>query len=202
MFTGLIETKGIVKSVIEHADSTTLTLYAPSILDDVTTGDSIAVNGCCLTVEQCTHEHFSVTVVKESLSKTTLGKLGAGSHVNLERAMKLGQRLGGHLVSGHVDTTGAITNIVHNDSGMEIWIAYPNKYRRNLIPVGSICVDGISLTVAALTDPTSVDAQFKVALIPHTIEATTIGQVAVGDTVNLEFDLVGKYALQAGGFGE
>lgn len=202
MFTGLVETKGIVTSVAEQTDSITLTFNAPTILDDTTVGDSIAVNGCCLTVEQCTSEHFSVTVVKESLGKTTLGKLTVGSQVNLERATKLGQRLGGHLVSGHIDATGTVIQVVHNDTGMEVWVAYPRAYRRNLIPVGSICVDGISLTVAALTDPTSVDTQFKVALIPYTIASTTIGQVAVGDAVNLEFDLVGKYALQAGGYGE
>lgn len=197
MFTGLVETIGTVVQKINAADSMTLTIEASPIMDDGRVGDSIAVNGCCLTIIRCNTSQFDVTIVHETLSKTTLGTLTHGSAVNLERAMKLGDRLGGHLVSGHVDCVGTVTEVTNNVAGTEVWIGFPVEYRPNVIPVGSVCVDGVSLTVADISDNVLSHSAFKVAIIPHTLEVTTLTHLTAGSTVNLEFDLIGKYALQS-----
>lgn len=200
MFTGLVETVGKIIAVAPAADSTTLHIQAPTIMDGVQVGDSIAVNGCCLTVESATADGFTATAVSETLRKTTLGQLTVGATVNLERAMVLGQRLGGHLVSGHVDGVGTVHAITPHDAGFSMEIEYPAQFRPNLIPVGSICIDGISLTVASLTEPVNNTATFTVAIIPHTQEVTTLRSVEVGKQINLEFDLIGKYALQGNAY--
>lgn len=188
MFTGLVEETGTVIKRQDVGDGVIFHIAAHVVMDDLAIDDSISVNGCCLTVTERSLDHFSVTAVAETLRKTTIGLLHEGHRVNLERAVRLQDRLGGHLVQGHVDAVGTITAISINDQGWEIWIDFPSEYRKWLIPVGSICVNGISLTVAAL-EP----SRLKIAVIPHTLNVTTLGTANVGDTVNLEFDMVAKY---------
>lgn len=188
MFTGLIEEVGTVVQARRTDDALHCTIEANAVMDDLKVDDSVAVNGVCLTVTSRTATTFDVTAVAETLSKTTTKLLQQGSRVNLERAVRLQDRLGGHLVQGHVDATGAVDDIVVNDAGWEVWFAYPRKYRKWLIPVGSITVNGVSLTVADLDD-----ARLKVALIPHTLQRTTLGDLRRDDDVNLEFDLIAKY---------
>lgn len=188
MFTGLVEETGTVIKRQDVGDGVTFHIAAHVVMDDLGIDDSISVNGCCLTVTERGSDHFSVTAVAETLRKTTIGLLQEGHRVNLERAVRLQDRLGGHLVQGHVDAVGTISAISINDQGWEIWIDFPAEYQKWLIPVGSICVNGISLTVAAL-EP----SRLKIAVIPHTLNVTTLGTANVGDTVNLEFDMVAKY---------
>lgn len=188
MFTGLIEDVGTVTAIEVAGDGRRITIEAPYIVSDAHVDDSIAVNGCCLTVTEHTDTTFSVMAVAETLRKTTIGDLATGSPVNLERAVRLSDRLGGHMVQGHIDTTGVIDAISTNDQGWELWCTYPREFGKWLIPVGSICVNGISLTIADLEA-----SRFKVAIIPHTLQKTTLGMAHVGDRVNLEFDMVAKY---------
>ncbi|NQW29871.1 MAG: riboflavin synthase [Ignavibacteria bacterium] len=186
MFTGLIEDVGEVVEMETAADSATFTIR--TILTDIKVDDSISVNGVCLTATAVTSGTFQTTAIKETLIKTTAGKLVVGSAVNLERAMRIGDRLGGHMVLGHTDCTGTITSIVSNSQGKEFWISFSPEFRKWLIPVGSICVNGVSLTIAELTDTT-----FKVAIIPHTLQLTNLGLVGANDMVNLEFDSMAKH---------
>ena len=188
MFTGIIEEVGTVSSVQAEADSTVFTINAPGIMDDVHVDDSICVNGCCLTVTNITNNLLNVRAISETLKKTTLGEWKTGDLVNLERAVRADSRLGGHIVQGHVDTTGTVTSINELDQGIELWISFPQSFSTWIIPVGSICVDGISLTVAELKNDS-----FKVAIIPHTLSKTTIGMKHIGNRVNLEFDVLAKY---------
>ncbi len=196
MFTGLVEGIGTIRTLRNNPDSRTFEIEASAILDDVRSGDSIAVNGCCLTVEEASDASFTCTAIKETLHKTTFGERTVGDNVNLERAMRLGSRLGGHLVQGHIDTVAQITRIIENQAGRELWIAIHRQWRPYVIPTGSVCVDGISLTVADLSSLEETNAWFKVAIIPHTAQVTTIGQLHEGSHVNIEFDMMGKYALQ------
>lgn len=188
MFTGIIEEIGTVVGVTPQGDGVRLDIEAHQVMDDLAVDHSIAVNGVCLTVTERSETVFSVTAVAETLRKTTTGALVQGSRVNLERAVRMSDRLGGHLVQGHVDTVGAVRSVIENEAGWEVWFSYPIEYRRWLIPVGSICVEGVSLTVAAVDG----DA-FKVAIIPHTLQKTTLGSKRVADAINLEFDMVAKY---------
>jgi len=188
MFTGLIEELGTITSVEPLGDGRRFVITALTVLDGTRPDDSISVNGTCLTVTEHTPTSFAVTAIAETLRKTTVGEFVTGQQVNLERAVRLVDRLGGHLVQGHVDTTGTIVDIRTNDQGWEMWIEFPREFRRWIIPVGSICVDGVSLTVAELED-----SRFKVALIPHTLEKTAFYFAVVGQRVNLEFDVIAKY---------
>lgn len=188
MFTGLIEETGSIVFATDTEGGKRLTIRADRVIEDLAIDHSIAVNGVCLTVVERTHEAFSVDVVAETLRKTTTGLLNTGSRVNLERAVRLSDRLGGHIVQGHVDTTGSVEEISIDGAGWEMWVAFPKQYRKWLIPVGSICIDGVSLTVAELED-----TRFKVAIIPHTLSVTTLSSLTPGSTVNLEFDLLAKY---------
>lgn len=192
MFTGLVEENGQVLSMLRGEHGIRLTIGCSTVLSDVGVDHSIAVNGVCLTVTEFTERSFTVDVIDETLRKTSIGLLHEGSSVNLERAMQLGARLGGHIVLGHVDTTGVVQEISAVELDWNVWISFPAEYRRYLIPVGSICVDGVSLTVAEL-EPT----RLKVSIIPHTLAITTIGQLKVGQRVNLEFDVLAKYAESA-----
>lgn len=192
MFTGLVEEKGQVLHVEQGAHGRRLVIGCLLILSDVQIDHSIAVNGVCLTVVAHTVSSFTVDVIEETLRKTTIGQLEVGSPVNLERAMQLGARLGGHIVLGHVDTTGVVEEISAVDLDWNVWISFPAQYRRYLIPVGSICVNGVSLTVAELES-----TRFKVSIIPHTLAVTNIGSLHASDTVNLEFDVLAKYAESA-----
>lgn len=196
MFTGLVESVGTIVSVQRHPDSVTLILDAPAIISGTLADHSIAVMGCCLTVEEVAGTTLRFTVVNETLHKTTLGRLTEGTPVNVERAMKLGDRVGGHLVQGHIDTVGTIRDVIGRSAGRELVIEFPPQWRRNVILTGSVCVDGVSLTVAGISPLSADEAWLRVALIPHTLANTTVGLLDTGGQVNLEFDMMGKYALQ------
>lgn len=188
MFTGIIEEVGTVKAVQKGSASSFIKVQADKIFEDMHLGDSIAVNGVCLTVTDFNGNIFSADVMNETLSRSSLGQLKNGSPVNLERAMAANGRFGGHIVSGHIDGTGTISKI-END-GIAVWytISAPPDIMRYIVEKGSIAIDGISLTVAAVNDST-----FSVSIIPHTAEQTILSVKKVGDIVNLENDIVGKY---------
>lgn len=188
MFTGIIEQVGRVCSVRKQDDGVQFDIESKAILSGLKIDNSIAVNGTCLTIVRRKQKIFTVDAVKETLSKTNLGRLDVGSRVNLERAVSLNQRLGGHLVQGHVDTTGTVLKRTALKTSWMFAIHFPKKFRKYLIPVGSISVDGVSLTVARLHAD-----QFEVAIIPFTYQHTIFHDYKIGSTVNLEFDLIGKY---------
>ncbi len=188
MFTGIIEELGSVKSIRKGSASAMLCIEAPGVLADTRIGDSIATNGVCLTVTSNDGSCFAADVMHETLRRSSLGQLVAGSKVNLERAMALGDRFGGHIVSGHIDGTGKIVRIERDDNAFWYSISAPQNILRLVIEKGSIAIDGISLTVAA-AEPDS----FKVSVIPHTRAVTNLGSKKAGDTVNLENDVIGKY---------
>jgi riboflavin synthase len=184
VFTGIVEELGTVVSVDRRGDSARLVIEAKAVLDDSRLGDSIAVNGCCLTVVDLAPGTWSADAVAETLKRTNLGELRPGDPVNLERPMALGGRLGGHLVQGHVDGIGRVVV-----PAPDLRIEAPGAVRRYLVEKGSVTVDGISLTVV------SVDGDgFTVAVIPHTMAVTTLGAKGAGQAVNLEVDVIAKYA--------
>lgn len=185
MFTGIVEELGEVVAVEQLPNAARLTVSGPVVTSDARHGDSIAVNGVCLTVVEVTGGAFTVDVVHETLQRSSLDKVHVGDRVNLERAVALGQRLGGHVVQGHVDGTGVLTS--HVPGGFTRF-AVPDRLRRYLVEKGSVTVDGVSLTVAEVTDH-----DFAVALIPTTLELTTLGRREPGDVVNLEVDVLAKY---------
>lgn len=188
MFTGIVEEVGTIVSISKGAQSSKLTLQGSLIFEDMHIGDSIAVNGVCLTVTERTANTFTVDVMAETLRRSSLGTLSKGSKVNMERAMAANGRFGGHIVSGHIDGTGTIESFVREDNAVWVTIAASSKLLKYIIEKGSITIDGISLTVAY------VDRQcFKVSLIPHTAANTTLLTKKAGDMVNLENDIVGKY---------
>lgn len=188
MFTGIVEEVGTIVSISKGAKSSKLTLQGKVIFEDMHIGDSIAVNGVCLTVTEKTANTFTVDVMAETLRRSSLGTLSKGSKVNMERAMAANGRFGGHIVSGHIDGIGTIESFVREDNAVWVTIAAPSKLLKYIIEKGSITIDGISLTVAY------VDSQcFKVSLIPHTAANTTLLTKKAGDMVNLENDIVGKY---------
>ena len=188
MFTGIVEEIGTVVSISKGVQSSKLTLQGDVIFEDMHIGDSIAVNGVCLTVTTKTSNTFTVDVMAETLRRSSLGSLTNGSKVNMERAMAANGRFGGHIVSGHIDGTGVIESFVKEDNAVWVTINTPSKILKYIIEKGSITIDGISLTVAY------VDSDcFKVSLIPHTAANTTLLSKKPGDVVNLENDVVGKY---------
>ncbi len=188
MFTGIIEEKGTVKTIQRGAVSSYIEINAKIVLTDSHIGDSIAVNGVCLTVTDITSGYFRADIMNETLNRSALGNLTQGSQVNLERAMSANGRFGGHIVSGHIDGTGIITDI--KKDGIAVWytIAADSGILRYIVEKGSAAIDGISLTVAAVSD-----IDFKVSVIPHTAEQTILGSKKAGDKVNLENDIIGKY---------
>ncbi|MFX4292156.1 riboflavin synthase [Streptomyces bohaiensis] len=188
MFTGIVEELGEVVAVEEHGDSRRFRLRGPLVTADAGHGDSIAVNGVCLTVVDHGDGEFTADVMAETLHRTGLGALRPGARVNLERPMALGGRLGGHLVQGHVDGTGVVTHRERGDLWEVVRIALPQALARYVVEKGSITVDGVSLTVVeAAAD------SFTVSLIPATLELTTLGRRQPGETVNLEVDVLAKY---------
>lgn len=191
MFTGIVEEIGTVASIQKGAKSAVLTIQAKKVLEDVHIGDSIAVNGVCLTVTTFTKDSYTADVMNETLQRSSLGSLTVGSKVNLERAMPLGGRFGGHIVSGHIDGTGTIQKIEKDDNAIWYTIAADKHLMRYIIEKGSIAIDGISLTVAKRNEK-----EFAISMIPHTAQQTVLSQKKVGDTVNLENDIVGKYIEQ------
>ena len=188
MFTGIIEEMGAVKSLRQAAGSALLAISAAKVLEGTVLGDSICVNGVCLTVVDLAANAFSADVASETLRVTNLGGLRTGDRVNLERALQLSARIGGHLVSGHVDAVGRIREKREEGNGWRLFFDAPEAVIRYVIKKGSIAIDGISLTVA------DVDRSgFSIAMIPHTAKLTTLGFKATGDSVNLEADIIGKY---------
>lgn len=188
MFTGIVEEVGRITSVRKGPHSCVLTVKASRILEDVHLGDSIATNGVCLTVTDYTKSTFSADVMHETLNRSSLGSLRVGSPVNLERAMAANGRFGGHIVSGHIDGTGVIRSIREDDNAVWYSISAEPDIVRLIVEKGSIAIDGISLTVASVSS-----TQFSVSIIPHTRAETNLASKKVGDVVNLENDVVGKY---------
>lgn len=188
MFTGLVEEVGVLASITGNDQASRLVIRAQRVLEGVKLGDSIAVNGICLTVTSFSERHFSVDVMPETMKKTSLRHLRPGQRVNLERAMRLGDRFGGHIVSGHVDGTGTILSREPHANAVLFRIEASPELLRYVIRQGSICVDGISLTVVDVAD-----AHFSVSIIPHTLAATSLQDRRAGDQVNLETDIIGKY---------
>jgi riboflavin synthase len=191
MFTGIVEELGRVVAIDDLGDSVRLRVHGPLATSDVVAGDSIAVNGCCLTVVDSRGGAFSADVMRETLDRTSLGGLRPGTPVNLERAATLGARLGGHIVQGHVDGTGVISSRTPSEHWELIWVAIPSALTRYVAVKGSVAVDGVSLTVAGLRD--GERPAFSVGLIPTTFERTTLGTKTIGEAVNLEVDVVAKY---------
>jgi riboflavin synthase len=188
MFTGIVEELGVVEGLEEQADAVRLTVRGPHVVTDAGLGDSIAVNGCCLTVAERDGETFTADVMRETLDKTSLGALEPGSRVNLERAVTAATRLGGHIVQGHVDGTGEILRRTPSEHWDVVEIAMPDDLARYVVDKGSITVDGISLTVVEVSGST-----FTVSLIPETLARTTLGAKQPGERVNLEVDVIAKY---------
>lgn len=188
MFTGLVEEKGELLQKIKTGDGYQFVIKAVNILEDLNIGSSISVNGCCLTVVRKTGNTFAVDTIEETLKKTNLGSLNVGDKVNLERPLKADARLGGHFVLGHVDTKGTVLNIEELSNSHFLKIGYPEEFKKYLIYVGSVSIDGVSMTVAQLEGNT-----FSVGIIPFTWQETIFSNKKVGDTVNLEFDVLGKY---------
>ncbi|MGH3360353.1 MAG: riboflavin synthase [Nocardioidaceae bacterium] len=191
MFTGIVEELGTVTDLTEQGDSVRLTVHGPTVTDDVAHGDSIAVNGCCLTVVDIAGESFAADVMRESLTRTALGSLRSGDRVNLERAMRVGARFGGHIVQGHVDATGRVLERTPSGHWEVVRIGLPPDIARYVVAKGSITVDGTSLTVVDVHDGDR--PSFTVSLIPETLRATTLGTRTVGEPVNLEVDVLAKY---------
>ena len=192
MFTGIVEELGEVVSVDDLGDSVRLSVRADRVTADAEHGDSIAVNGCCLTVVDNHGVVFTADVMKESLDKTSIGTLGVGSRVNLERAVQTHTRLGGHIVQGHVDAVGTVLERIPSEHWEVVRIGLPARLSRYVAEKGSITVDGVSLTVVEIDDSRQ-EPSFTVSLIPTTLEMTTLGSRAVGDPVNLEVDVLAKY---------
>ena len=188
MFTGIVEEIGTIKGMTKGRHSAILTIAAKKVLEDAHVGDSIAVNGVCLTVTSFGADCFTADVMHETLNRSALSQLRSGSRVNLERAMAADGRFGGHIVSGHIDGTGTIRSYRREENAVRVTIETKPEILRLIVEKGSICIDGISLTVAGVTE----DA-FSVSIIPHTGEETTLLRHEPGAQVNLENDVVGKY---------
>jgi riboflavin synthase len=188
MFTGLVEAMGKVVAVQARPPGVRLVVRHAEIAGDAALGDSIAVNGCCLTVVAQDPDCFSFDAGEETLSRTNLGRLAAGSHVNLERSLKLGDRLGGHLVTGHIDAVGRLDQRQDDEDWSKFWFRVPALLTRQMASKGSVAVDGVSLTLVDVEEE-----RFSVALIPHTLQVTTLGALQVGGEVNIETDLLAKY---------
>ena len=188
MFTGLVEEKGILKEKIPTGDGFQFVIQAKIVMKNLQIGSSVAVNGCCLTVVRIDGNTFAVDTIEETLNKTNLGVLKQGMKVNLERPLAADARLGGHFVLGHIDTTGKVEDVKELSNSHWLTISFPEKFKHYLIYVGSVAIDGVSMTVAELKDKS-----FSVGIIPHTWKETIFADKKVGDTVNLEFDVLGKY---------
>jgi riboflavin synthase len=188
MFTGLVERMGQVREIISDPPGVRLVIESPEVAGVTRIGDSIAVNGCCLTVVQVDDQTFGFDAGAETLSRTNLGKLVQGSHVNLERSLKVGDELGGHFVTGHIDAVGRLDQRVDEKDWSTFWFGMPQRLTRQMASKGSVAVDGVSLTLV------DVEAErFSVALIPHTLQITSLGRLQPGDPVNLETDVLAKY---------
>jgi riboflavin synthase len=188
VFTGIVEERGEVVAVQDLPDAARITIAGPLVTSDARLGDSISVNGVCLTVVEVADGVFTADVMRETLQRSSMDKIAAGEHVNLERAAEVGKRFGGHIVQGHVDGTGVILSREPSAHWELVRIGLPRHLARYLVEKGSVTVDGVSLTVVDVTDE-----DFSVSLIPETLRATTLGGRTPGDLVNLEVDVVAKY---------
>ncbi|SFJ39098.1 riboflavin synthase [Planctomicrobium piriforme] len=191
MFTGLVEGLGTVVAIVPNGPGVDLTLEPAASLPEASLarlGDSVAINGCCLTVIEIRDHRWVFQAGSETLSRTNLGKLVPGDSVNLERSVRPTDRLGGHFVQGHVDDLGHVDQILNDGDWTTMWFHVPPRLTRQMVSKGSITVDGVSLTLVDVTDD-----RFSIALIPHTLQVTTLGQRRVGDFVNIETDIIGKY---------
>lgn len=188
MFTGIIEEIGVIRTIRRGSHSSALSIEAETVLSDLRTGDSVAVNGVCLTASAVYSKGFTADVMHETLNRSTLGSLTPGSRVNLERAMAANGRFGGHIVSGHIDGTGVISDIRRDSNAVWYTVEAASTLLRHVVEKGSITMDGISLTVAKVSD-----TGFSVSIIPHTVSVTTLGLKRIGGSVNLETDIIGKY---------
>jgi riboflavin synthase len=197
MFSGIIEEVGQIKSIQDSANGRRLKIGAKVITSDLKTGDSICVSGACLTALDFTKEWFDAEITHETLRRTKLGELTINSTVNLERSMRLSDRLGGHLVSGHIDNMANVAKIKDEGFSKVIEFALDNKLASLFVEKGSVAVDGVSLTVAQIRSDSDKTFVFSVALIPHTLSVTTLGTLKVSDKVNIEADLIGKYVYRA-----
>ena len=188
MFTGIVEEKGKIKAIRKGTASSRLTIEGNIIFSDLKLGDSVAINGVCLTASEISGNTFTADVMHETLKRSSLGSLSIGSLVNMERAMSAEGRFGGHIVSGHIDGTGVIRSMKKDDNAVWITINTNAEILRLIVEKGSITIDGISLTVTEVTQ-----SSFSVSVIPHTAISTTLLDKGIGDTVNLENDVIGKY---------
>lgn len=188
IFTGIIEEIGTIKNIAIQGSSGSISIKAKKVLENTKIGDSIAVNGVCLTVTKLQADGFCADVMAETLRRSGLGKLGRGDMVNLERAMATDGRFGGHIVSGHIDGTGTISKYAKEENAVWVTVDTSKEILELIVEKGSICIDGISLTVASVSENS-----FQVSIIPHTAQETTLIKKKTGDVVNLENDIVGKY---------
>ncbi len=188
MFTGLIEELGVLKSIKKGASSAVLSISANEVLNGTKVGDSIAVNGVCLTVTGLFGSYFTADVMHETLNRSSMSSVKIGDNVNLERAMALGDRFGGHIVSGHIDGVGIISEITKDDNAIWFHFDVESDIMKYVVMKGSVTIDGISLTVA------KVDSKgFMISAIPHTVKETTLSSKKIGDKVNIETDIIGRY---------
>jgi riboflavin synthase len=193
MFTGIIEERGVVERVDDVGDSVRLTVRGPLVVEDVHHGDSIAVSGVCLTVVESTADAFTADVMKQTLVMSTHGDLVAGSPVNLERAARVGDRLGGHIVQGHVDGTATLLEVHPGDAWRRLRFSLSDALAPLLVDKGSITLEGVSLTVSDISEAGAAEGWFEVSLIPETLAATTLGEKTVGDRVNVETDVLARH---------
>ncbi len=188
MFTGLIEEVGKIESITPMGGGKRIRVKAKKIMDDLKIDDSVAINGVCQTVVSFSDSTFDVDAVEETIRKSTFALMRTGDEVNLERAAKLGDRLGGHIVQGHVDTPGRVISVGATATDRLVWISFPSQFEKYVVNSGSVTINGVSLTTARVDGP-----KFMVTIIPHTWDVTILRKLKAGDEVNLEFDIIGKY---------
>ncbi|GAA4265582.1 riboflavin synthase [Frondihabitans peucedani] len=193
MFTGIIEELGRVERIDDNGDSVRLSVRGPLAVEGVHHGDSISVSGVCLTVVDSTESSFTADVMKQTLTMSTIGSLVAGSPVNLERAARVGDRLGGHIVQGHVDGTATLLEVHPGDAWRRLRFSLPDDLAPLLVDKGSVTLEGVSLTVSDISEAGAADGWFEVSLIPETLAATTLGVLQVGDRVNVETDVIARH---------
>lgn len=189
MFTGIVEEVGTISQIKQQSDTTVMTINCQEILSDIHIGDSISVNGVCLTVTSFNAQSFTVDIVRGTSAITLFHTMKAGTQVNLERALLPTTRLGGHFVSGHIDTSVSVKRIQHNEKTYIIELELPPQFKNNVIPKGSIAVNGVSLTIFELTNSITLN------IIPETVRSTMFNTLKTGDKVHIEFDMLGKYIL-------
>lgn len=199
MFTGIVTDMGKIYGMRKYGDSIKFTVIPAqkNYLKNVRNGESIAINGACMTITAKKGSKFEFTTVNESLRKTNLGDLGVGSYVNLEKPMSLNGSIDGHLVMGHIDATGKVNKIRKLEDSWEYFFTFPSRFRDNIIYVGSISINGVSLTIADIVKESKKDILIKIAIIPHTWEVTNFKYMKPGDRINIEFDMIGKFVKRA-----